>query len=684
MKPTRLCLPLALLGLSAAGPASASPAAVPTSAALLQEGDFRTVFMDALRLNAKSEMVRLVRARTPEAIEAVVAVCEAISDGSNEDLEAEIEGLRTSWKEAMNTEFVELEYEYFSLLRPEVKTARSQLRTRFNLEYRRLQEAMAAKDKGTLQGIGLELLGFGDAFEEMGDHYLASQCYINAGICFDKDQRGEDADLPHACEAFGKGAKARHAVQLLDRIYEDTKIRYEALEAEGYGAGGSGAVEAAPAPEAAENSSAITVPLTFEVFPDLETVRRPHYLIDPVYQIWTGIYMARTGSEGVLTSMQQGAPKVKREGDSKALIDSNADGTPDLDLPLTGKITPVQIEIGEGAEKRSWAFLATIGQAQDTYQGLRFNLGPGDESLAVYVSPAASMVGTLGATTIRVLDDNMDGIYGSPPLEWGHVGTIEGSYQRDVDSILVGESKAAQPWSELVAVGGSWYKLEPQRAGTELLATPMTVQTGTLVLDLKGAKVDWLVVRGDAEVNSKHFFEIAQGGKTGVQVPVGRYRLYSGQVSQGSKNQMMKAFILPGTNTRTWNVEAGGKLVMELGEPFGLDFRVVQDDEKVKVVGASVVVTGRGAETYQRLWNCVVQPEVNSREAGKKKADKQGKMRAAESQDQVNQDFNNDYKTIWFPIDYEFPKKQAGEAVEIQLFEKKNKLFGKLESDWKG
>lgn len=679
MKPTRLLLP-ALLLLCAAGAAPPAPA----PGARPQEGDFRTVFREAMKINAKTELARLVKTRTPEAIDVIVEICEAISETPSEDLETEIAALRLAWQEAMKSEFVDVQYEYFSLIRPEVRTARRQLRQRFNLEYKRFQEATAAtpKDKGLLQEVGLTLLGFGDSFVELGDHYLASQCFINAGICFDTEQRGDSADLRHGCEAFGKGAQARRAAQLLDQIYVSTKLRFEALEAAGFASAMDPTV---PAPAAAgEAATALTIPLTFELFADLETVRRPNFLVDPVYQIWPAFYLAGTGSETMLGSIREGSPKVKREGDAKALIDSDADGKPDLDLPLTGKITPVQIEIGEGAEKRPWAFLATIGQAQDTYQGLRFNLGPGDENLAIYVAPAGSMVGTIGATTVRVLDDNLDGVYGSPPLEWGHVGTVEGSFQRDLDSILVGESKVAQPWSELVDVGGSWYKLESQHGGKELLATPTKVQTGTLVLDFRGPPVDWVVVRGEVAANEKLFFEVARAGKTGIQVPAGPYRLYCGQVSQGKGNQMMKALILPGVNTATWSVGPGEKAVIALGEPFGMTFEVVQDEEKVRVVGASIAVVGRGMETYQRLWNCVVQPELYVREAGKKKADKEGKLRSAESQDQVNQDFKNDYKTVWFPVDYEFQKKSSGDSLEVQLLEKKNKLFGKLESGWKG
>jgi len=42
-----------------------------------------------------------------------------------------------------------------------------------------------------------------------------------------------------------------------------------------------------------------------------------------------------------------------------------------------------------------------------------------------------------------------------------------------------------------------------------------------------------------------------------------------------------------------------------------------------------------------------------------------------------------DWRTAWFPISEPIDKPMPGEKFEVQLFEKKNKLFGKIESDWK-
>ncbi|MCZ6598326.1 MAG: hypothetical protein O7B99_11855, partial [Planctomycetota bacterium] len=200
-----------------------------------------------------------------------------------------------------------------------------------------------------------------------------------------------------------------------------------------------------------------------------------------------------------------------------------------------------------------------------------------------------------------------------------------------------------------------------------------------LKLDFKGGKPDWLVVQGGGTYE-RAFFDVAAGGKTGIQVPAGRYELFAGQLSQGKKSQIRKALILPSRNTPAWNVDAGGTTTIELGAPFGLDFVIEQDDETVTIVGDTVLVTGRTRETYQRLWNCTVQPDVSVRRAGTKRGAKPEGMKRSETQEEIS---DNGYKSAWFPLDLTLTKKRKGTDVEVQLFVKKNKLFGKIESEWR-
>jgi hypothetical protein len=129
-------------------------------------------------------------------------------------------------------------------------------------------------------------------------------------------------------------------------------------------------------------------------------------------------------------------------------------------------------------------------------------------------------------------------------------------------------------------------------------------------------------------------------------------------------------------------VTAGSTTTMEIGAPFGFSFTFSQNAETVTIEGTSLAVVGRGKETYQRFWNCVPSAEVSLRKVGSKKGKEEGELQPATSQEQI-QALENDYNKVWFPFSEPIEKPWEGEALEVMLFEKKNKLFGKIESDWK-
>jgi hypothetical protein len=217
--------------------------------------------------------------------------------------------------------------------------------------------------------------------------------------------------------------------------------------------------------------------------------------------------------------------------------------------------------------------------------------------------------------------------------------------------------------------------------GFDLQATKVNVQTGTLQLDIKGVEATWMIVRGIGE-QTELFYDLVNGGTKSVEVPIGGYELFVGQVASGKRQQMMKALVLPGKNTPYWKVSAGGTTKVSLGAPFGFTFRYQQDDKTVTVEGPSIAVTGKSQETYQRLWNCVVAPEVNLRKAGSGKGKKEGKLQPVTDQESIYQMHNNDYRVVFFPVTAPIEKPKEGETVEVQLLEKKNKLFGKIESEF--
>jgi len=671
--------------------------AAPTGAAQ-RDGDFMKAFRQALEINAKDEMASLVKARPNEAILAVVETCELISKGTNDALENDIDALRVAWKNAFGTGFVAMEYEYFSVeLQGEFKNARAKVVDQFRAQRDLFLRARENKEKRALQGFGLDYLTLGRSFEELGDLYRASECYQLYAECFDEALLAQDADFGRVIQGLDYMVEMRGALELADPLVEQAKARRDSLVSKGYvSAEGSeeetpsgGGAEETPEPAvpgAAAPAGPIALGGAFELVPELEEVRRPGFGLDALYPIWGFIFFKADHPDagafpqtGVFPGLDD-SPKVIREGANKVLVDVDGDGKGDVEIPVTGKINPVEITLGQGAARRKWAFLATVGTEQDTYQGVRpYNLAPAMEQMLLYIAPAASIVGNVAGTRVQIFDDNLDGRFGSPPKGWAYTGLREQDFQYDVDTIRIGDSERAVPWSELVEVGPDWYEFHANDSGTDVTVQKTSIKTGTIKLDCKGYEPDFLIVRGRDKI-ANVFLDVAAGGSKGVAVPTGTYELFFGRASKGKRDQTAKALIVPTPVTPPCRVEAGKAATIQLGEPFLFDFSLKQDDQSVTIEGKSILVTGRGKETYQRLWNCAVQPAINVRKAGTTKDSEEGKMRTAQTQEQAR---DLGYLTLWYPIDVTLPKKKEGEKVEVQLTEKKNKLFGKIESVWK-
>ncbi|MEX1025437.1 MAG: hypothetical protein WD226_10215 [Planctomycetota bacterium] len=656
------------------------PSVGPPSTALLRQDErpFMESFRQAMKVNSKEAMTRLVKNRQRDAIWSILNVCEQISNQSSEQLEKEVDALGTAWKSAFDTDFVSIQYEFFSLLRPEFKKERGVLRRRFDLARKRLEQARATKNASDFATAGIDFRTVGEGFEGIGDKFFASECFLEYANCFDKGERGADADPKRAFEGYSRAAKLRKEVDLLDRYYIGALEQAKALEDAGHGDPTKGETAERIAKRAAEATTATTVKTEPAIVNDIDGILRPVYNgADSLHPIWTTLMLGGTGSKVEFGTLENG-PQILRTGSSEAMVDVDRDGTGDVEIPLTGNIAPITVTLGQGDAARPWTFLTMIGQQQDTYQGMRFNLGPADEQLSIYVAPASARGGSVSGVAFQVLDDNMDGVYGSDPIDWGHIGVLPNHFQKDMDTILFEGEKRARPWSSLQKVGNTWYHFTSEANGLEFAVYPTDVVAGQLDLSFKGGKPDWLIVKGVSANNKDAYFDLAAGK---VDVPAGSYELFQGQLSKGKRAQTMKSLILPGAKAPTWSVAEGETTKVELGAPFDFVFDVDQTDETVSVVGASIGIVGQAGEVYQRFWNCVPQPEVNVREEGRRKGSEVGKLKPADSQEAVSD--AGDYKVAWFPRDDTFDKKKSGETVEVQLFEKKNKLFGKVGTSWR-
>jgi hypothetical protein len=675
------------LAAGAAAPGVSSPLAPGSSPAQENRGEeFRTKFRQAMEIADKDAMAKLVRLYQREASQIVMDLCEAIPEGTNESIEKEVAALSSAWKTSLKSNFVDIVYKYFSRMSKEEAKARTQVGVVYNAAFRRYTATIAAKDGPGFDKSCIEFESIAADYEKVGDYFYAARAWNVAATCVDLAYRTKDqADLPRVARDLKRCVEDCGKIEFNDTWFVEVKARYEGLKhlIENEAGGDANGGNAAPSVPVA-SSAAVPVAAQFEAVPALDAFERPNYHADEIYPIWPSVYLRAKGSNGNFLAIGK-LPRILRLGSSQLSLDFDGDDKPDQDFPMMGNKTVVQFPIGQGDEHRQWACITELGTNKDSFQGLQVNLSADDNQCSIYVLSAASVVGTLNGTKLRVIDDNMDGKYGSPPQPWQYQGLLAGDDQPDIDCVVVGDGKRARPWSEYLEVGGAWYQMEPVKVGMSFNATPVTLETGKLKLVFKGEPPAFVIVQGTEKLE-KSCFDLLQNGPAEVDVPVGRYKLLFGILRKGKKSQVMKALILPSKTMADWRVEAGKTTTISLGAPFAFDFEQHVEGEKLTVTGASVVVTGSSGERYERLWNCVPRPEVSWRKAGTKKASKSEKMPVVldlNEQDEKGMR-KYDWAMTWQPLNLVLEVKlKTGESAEAQLVEKKNKLFGEIESSWK-
>ena len=672
-----LLAPTALDALAA----TAEPAPAPVFQTP-EDREFREKFSQAIKIGAKYEMKKLIDRMTDQAVTWIIQTAESISNSPNDALYERMAALRTAWKSSKGSDFCDKMERYFSLMDPNIKRERIRIRGVYDDSLAEYWANNEKKDGSTFAKVGAELTEVAKAFEEVGDHYYSSQAWNLVGHCNDEALRGKkDADLNAACAAYKKCLEAREEIGLKDTIYLTTKPRADQLAALGFGPdakGASGAPgEAGPALEAGPS---LKTPLTFELIEEIDAIQRPSFVLDELYPTWNSISLASKGNKIPMPRVEEG-PNVHRVGSAKVAIDVDGDGSgegkADVEIPVRGRLEPVVFEVGEGEAKRKMAFLAVTGIEKDSYQKIEMNLAPMDQQMTIYIAPAGSVKGELEGTSIQIFDDNLDGMYGSPASTWGYMGMTKDHYQPELDSMIIGGGKRAVPFSEYVQIEDKWYQLEVENGGTSVTAAPAGLKTGTVSLDAKGLKPNFVIIRGENQYENT-YFDLTSAKE--LEVPVGRYNLFFGMVSKGKKKQMMKAVMIGGDETASYDVLAGEEVEIQIGAPYGFEFEYVFDDSTLLVTGKSVCIVGRGGERYERVWNAVPKPDVSVRKAGSKRGSKGETMDLVLDQQVITD--TGDWAVAWFPRDLEVRNK-AGEEVEVQLVEKKNKLFGKIESVWK-
>ena len=678
MKPSRFLLSiLALSTLSAVLPMAQAKVvgSAPELGAAVDRDSFLKEFRQAKAIGAKDQMEKLIQRNQADAVDAIITLCTSLGGATNDSIEDDLNSLRIAWKGGMKSSFVEKVYEYYSLLDGTSRVERVKLVNKYYVYLNKMIKAEADKDTNTIKALAGDFRAVAEALDAIGDQYYASLAWLSFGRSQDEPQRPDDPNLREAAMGYANCLAARDKIELRDKVRAEVDIRHKVLVGMGYGEDGDTGKPGADKPGKGKSGvgtslgDPVIVDLTFAVEEDPGSIERPFWSNDDVFSAWTSIGFTKVDS-------RVDFPGIKDIGLVRDTIKSFqvTSGGEKKSMVMGGKMSACEIKLGDA--KLPWAFLTMTGTQKDQYQGVEINMEPSDIQMTVYVAPASKIVGELGGVPVEIFDDNMNGTYGDEPVSWGHVGMTADHFMFDFDAINIDGSKHALPWSRYQQIGDVWYDMAVE--GHKLTAAPLDVKTGTLKLKFKGPRPKYVILKGKNNLE-QCYFDVASS-KKGIEVPVGNYELFGGFMSQGKRIAIQKTAILPGRDTPSWRVAEGETVEVELGGPFGFDFMTEDLGESVKIIGASVVVTGMNDERYERPWNCRPYSMASIRKSGSKKGGKPEKMKSNLDQNTLY----GDWALGFHPQDLELPKKgKMEEGFDVQLTEKKNKLFGKIESDWK-
>ena len=698
---------LALTPLSAAGsigsataalpaapsPAASAPAAAPTVQARIDHAKFRLEFDAAVKLNSKSKMDRLMEKKQTEAIFAIIETADAISNSPNDVLYNRFSALRDTWYRLYTNDFPDQLELYFVNLTPGEKKARRRVKIKYDKLGAPRIAAEQARDLPGLLAISLQYERIADQFQTMGDQWFESDARVAAAHVADEHFHKNKTDYQRVATLYERAIELRNELGVKDFTYRSVFPRMKSLVGQGFGSGKkepeeivTGTPNTSPEPGEVDEVDEpkpldpayepVTASMTYEELDALKDRLRPNYYLDEHRQIWPSLGLGEVGDTKPIPRLGGISPTIMRLSIGKVGIDFDKDGESDMDWPTRGKLDTISFEIGEGDEKRMWGVQVETGRTEDFYQGQTNNLAGTKSNINLYYMPGGSMVGDLAGVSIQLYDDNLDGVYGSAPSTWAYPELRAKTIQPELDSIRLDGEKKARPMSEHVDIpGAGWHKLEVLNAGNQVKATPTRFKTGTLQLKTKGIKPDFVIMKGSGAVLARTMVDISGGKK--IPVPAGRWTLYFGLLRQGNKLQLQKAAILPSPASPGYDVKEGENVVVTLGAPFAFDFDVTKQEETATVVGLSIQVIGNGGEAYDRFYGAVPRPEASIRKVGSKRGYATEKMYPGESQGDIAK---YGWHQLWKPISESFATK--GEEVQIQLIEKKNKLFGTIESDW--
>ncbi|QDU67188.1 hypothetical protein [Engelhardtia mirabilis] len=652
-------------------PAARALSAVAAAAQELSYEDFKAEFRQASKIGDTRNVGQLIRRNEMNTRNFVIFTAEAMGETPGPDLGQDLKWLKAGWKEAHGTSFVSKMETYYQLMRPEVRRAHVSAKARYDKVREQIIAAKAQERSDErsrkLEGLAEEAMAIHKSFDEIGDHYYASEIVLLAGTSVNAETlTEEEANLPLVLEAYKAFIEHRDSIELEGANYTAVKEQIAYLETLG----------AALDPNTAAGlslGSGMPFASTFTTIEELTAIERPNYWADDAALTWQAVGMGRVGSD-VKVGNIDGGPTIERSAFETITI-RPLEGDP-IEVALSGRTKLIETTVGRSSELRPWAFLMRNATNPEYLFGISMNYSPTDEFLTVYLAPAAAAEFEVDGVKVQVIDDNLDGIYGSPPLLYTRYGMREKEYEPVVDSVVIDGAKKALPWSTLVQIGEQWYQIDSIARGKSFTLYPAELNTGTIKLDAKGVEFASLLIEG-VDALQGAVFDISDA-KKGQQVPAGKYQILGGTVREGGRS-IVKAGVTAPLRGGAIYVRPDEEVEVQFGAPFGFDFDAELDGDQITVIGSSVVPVGVAGERYHRMWETRNSPEISIRKAGSGRGGKGTKMQVIGDAQTIT-DLGQDQ--AWKPLDQSVENKYGAE-VEIMLTEKKNKLLGKIESDWK-
>jgi hypothetical protein len=668
-------LPLAVCAVAIeSAPGGTATRANEASAAALR--DFKGDFERSYKIGDRAGMTKLVRDNSADAASWMYEMALELAQKPDEEREKRYEAVGRAWSEAFTSGFSDRVRGFANRLEVAERTTYAQLKSKyFTLTtsfFARRGEPATAERATALQSVAEEIETLAQSLWDLGDGYFSSRAWMYVGDAYNAATVGAEFGKPaRELEAQKKALAACDSMDIGDRSHRECKTRVTHLEgvvARGEGGGGD-ATGAASSKLPFEFGAGVATKGEALELPDLKKSPRLSFGWDDVHPTWAQAQIADVGQSTTLPGMVDG-PTLERQGLHEIVV-TDAEGNV-TSVKLSIETTLVTTRVGRGAAAVPYAFTIKLGNTNDEFQGFAANLETTPANMTMYLRPAAAVVIDVAGTPVHVLDDNFDGIFGGPPTTTAFAGLPSGASQPTIDTVIVGKSKTPLPFSELLPVGKQWYRFTSTDNGRTFEVAPATTMAlGSAKLDFGGAELDWLVVRGKGALE-KVFVRLEPGKP--VELPVGEYELYTGVVRDGDA----KALVLKG-DAKAFAVVAGVRTDVAFGAPFSFEFSSADTTEGIKVKGGSVAVVGVGGEQYGRFWRCQPRPEVHLRKAGSSAWGKVGQLAVIDDIDELGDHGGEGWNMVWWPLDGQFENK-LGDGVEVRLFEKKNPLFGKIDS----